>query len=397
MKNTISGCIAGLLLLTGLSISVQAQEVQILSAVVKDKAIDGAEVILQKIGETSVKTATNASGKASFNKAFGGVDDANMTLIVKKAGYSNLVVKCPCDGLTYAISPIMTNLDGLRIVLDWGANPSDMDSHLYSQDGHVYYLKRQGHRANLDVDDVDGFGPETITIEEKPPGRKYLYAVHNFTEGDRKGTTSISTISKAKAFVYVGSTLVRTFYPPRSKIGNTWVVFGIGDNGEFYDINKFADFSNREQVGTFMGSIIASGNFESIPDVSSDQKELANSLNKQGEAEYHKKNYADSEMLYLDAINNNPEHSQAYSNLGLLYQKMGKKAEGLFANRKAIALASGDTRKTVQASSYFNIAKIYEDEQNWQEALKNYEAAQALRDHNAYKKGIEKMKEKIGK
>lgn len=374
--------------------AAHAYEVQILSAVIKDKTIEGAEVIAQKVGEASVKSVTNAAGRASYGATF--ADDGNVTLIVKKTGYSNLVVKCPCNGMTYAISPVMANLDGLRIVLDWGPEPPDLDSHLYFLREHVYFGHREGQFTNLDVDDINGFGPETITLERKLPGVKYLYAVHNFSEGDITGSTSLSAMSRSKVFVYVGSTLVRTFAPPRGKIGNTWVVFGIGNNGEFYDINKFSDLVNRNQVGDFMANLIASGDFQSIPDVSADKLELANTLNKLGEREYHAGNYPSAEMLYLDAIDNNPEHAQAYSNLGLLYQKMGKRAEGLFANRKAIALASGPNRNVVQASSLYNIARIYEDNQAWQDALDNYVAAKRLRDHNAYNSGIDRMKQKLG-
>lgn len=377
-----------------LSTSVATADVQILSAVIKDKTIDGAEVIFQKVGQASVKSVTNNQGKIAFIAPF--ADDSNVTMIVKKNGYSNLVVKCPCDGMTYAVSPVMSNLDGMRIVLAWGATPNDLDSHLYFPGNHVYFSDKSRSSSQLDVDDTNGYGPETITIVKKKAGQKYLYAVHNYTDGDAKGNSSLSVRSRAKVFVYIGSTLVRTFTPPQNKVGNTWVVFGIGDNGEFYDINKFADFSQRDQVGGFMAQIVASGDFTSLPEVTTDQRNLANDLNKQGEREYHAGNYSTAETLYLDAINNNPEHAQAYSNLGLLYQKMGKKAEGLFANRKAIALATGSNANVVKASSYYNIARIYEDEGSWDDALSNYQSAMRLRDHDAYRKGVDRMNQKLG-
>ena len=373
-----------------------AFEIQVLSAVVKDQSLAGVSVILQKNGEASLTATTDANGKTSIANPFNGVDDNTINMIIKKDGYSNLVVKCPCNNLSYALSPSMTNLDGLRVVLQWGPEPKDLDSHLSFPGKHIYFSNKAGSDSKLDVDDTDGFGPETITIDKKHPGEKYLYAVHNYTEGGKKGSISISTISKAKVFVYIGSSLVRTFYPPKNKVGNTWVVFGIGDNGEFYDINKFADFNSRDAVGNFTNEIIASGSFTSVPETTSDQKALADNLNRQGEKEYHKKNFDDSVSLYLEAINNNPEHSQAYSNLGLVYQKMNKKAEALWANRKAIALAEGKTKNTVQASSYFNIARIYEDDGKWQEALDNYTTAKGLKDHPAYNKGIERMKLKVG-
>ncbi len=98
--------------------SVRAESminIQILNAIVKDQVVAGATVTLQKNGEQSVSAITNAQGQANFPVKF--VDDQSTILIVKKTGYSNLVVKCPCAGTTYAISPVMTSLDGMRIVL----------------------------------------------------------------------------------------------------------------------------------------------------------------------------------------------------------------------------------------------------------------------------------------
>lgn len=126
--------------------------IQILNAIVKDQVVSGANITLQKNGEQSVTAVTNSQGQASFPVKF--ADDQTTLLIVKKPGYSNLVVKCPCAGTTYAISPIMTSLDGMRIVLNWGANPLDLDSHLVFSNNHVYFSQTNGDHANLDVDDT---------------------------------------------------------------------------------------------------------------------------------------------------------------------------------------------------------------------------------------------------
>ncbi|OJT20336.1 hypothetical protein BO221_30340 [Archangium sp. Cb G35] len=379
------------------AMAADAIKVQILSATVKDQKIAGAEVIAQKNGEASIKGTTAADGTVRFEKPFGGADDSAVSLIVKKDGYSNLVVKCPCDGLSYAISPVMSqNLDGMRIVLNWGAQPSDLDSHLVHPSTHVFYSAKKGDLANLDVDDTTSYGPETVTLEKKKNGVKYLYAVHNYTEGDKQGSVTLSNNSQAKVFVYVGSSLVRTFTPPKGKAGNVWVVFGIGDNGEFYDINKFTDVKDRGQVGSFMQGLIKGGGFQSVPEVSVDQTRLADTLNKQGEKTYHEGKLDEAVSLYLEAIANNPEHGQAYSNLGLAYQKLNRNAEALWANRKAIALASGKAAATIRASSFYNIARVYEGEQKWADALENFQSALGQKDHDAYKKGIVRMKEKLG-
>jgi uncharacterized protein YfaP (DUF2135 family) len=371
--------------------------IQVLSATVKDQRIAGAEVIVQKNGESSLKGTTGADGSARFDKPFGGADDGAVSLIIKKEGYSNLVVKCPCDGLTYAISPVMVqNLDGMRIVLNWGAQPSDLDSHLVHPSTHVFFSNQKGDKANLDVDDTTSYGPETITLEKKKPGVKYLYAVHNYTEGDKKGSLTVSNNSQAKVFAYVGSSLVRTFTPPKGKAGNVWVVFGIGENGEFYDINKFTDVTDRDKVGDFMQGLIQGGGFQSVPEVTVDQTRLADTLNKQGEKAYHEGKLDEAVSLYLEAIANNPEHGQAYSNLGLAYQKLNRNAEALWANRKAIALASGKNAATIRASSFYNIARVYEADGKYAEALENFQSALGNKDHPAYKTGIERMKQQLG-
>jgi uncharacterized protein YfaP (DUF2135 family) len=384
-------------LLTGSLTHAEGIQVQILDATIKDKVVAGAEVILQKNGEASVTARSGADGTVALPAKPGSTDDASMTLIAKKEGYSSLVVRCPCGGLTYALSPVISTLDGMRIVLDWGATPRDLDSHLVYEDQHVYFSSRNGRDSNLDVDDTDGFGPETITVMKKHPGVRYVYAVHDYTHGDQHGSGALSQTSQAQVFVYVGSSLVRTFRPPAAKPGNVWVVFAIGEDGEFYDINTFHDISSRDKVGEPLAQIVKGGQLVSKPVLLANGSDSANALNKEGERRYHAKQLDEAVRLYLQAIDANPEHAQAYSNLGLAYQKLGNRAEAIWANRKAIALASGATAATVKASSYYNIARVYEEQGEWQSALDSFQQALASKQNEAYTKGIARMNAKLGK
>jgi hypothetical protein len=79
----------------------------------------------------------------------------------------------------------------VRIILNWGSRldqVKDADSHLAcpcgASDGHVYYHARvhetAGHRVELDVDDTDWGGPETITLTRPAPGT-YVYWVHDYS------------------------------------------------------------------------------------------------------------------------------------------------------------------------------------------------------------------------
>ncbi len=84
----------------GVNSDVYAADVNIdiLSATVKDKRIEGVSVTLQRNGAQSVSGTTNASGSVNLGSTF--ADDQDALLIVKKEGYSNLVVKCSCAGMT---------------------------------------------------------------------------------------------------------------------------------------------------------------------------------------------------------------------------------------------------------------------------------------------------------
>ena len=79
----------------------------------------------------------------------------------------------------------------VRIILNWGSRPDqvrDADSHLACACGgaghHVYYQARvheaADHKVELDVDDTDWGGPETITLTRPVPGT-YLYWVHDYS------------------------------------------------------------------------------------------------------------------------------------------------------------------------------------------------------------------------
>lgn len=105
-------CLAAIMPLT--TLGATSTTVRVLSAISKDKAIGNAHVIFQRNGWNSVSGTTDADGRLRLGRApFRGVDDESVLMIVTKRGYSSLVVKCPCDGMTYALSEKMSELDGI--------------------------------------------------------------------------------------------------------------------------------------------------------------------------------------------------------------------------------------------------------------------------------------------
>jgi tetratricopeptide (TPR) repeat protein len=372
----------------GVNANAQDISIQVLSAVEKDKVLDNAEVMIQRNGESSTKRLTNAQGRTTINGGF--QDDSNTLLIIKKENYSTLVVKCPCNDLTYALSPVMKNLDGMRIVLNWGKYPEDLDSHLSFKGNHIYFQHKKGNMANLDVDDTDSYGPETITIENKKFGESYHYFVHDYSNKEDMNSYQLSA-SGAKVFVYVGQSLVKTYYIPKNKKGNVWNLFKINENGEIIDINTI--LSKTEQEVGIDDSY--RGDSEEQVYVSNEDRKRALQLNTKGDLAYQAKDIDGALNFYKQALEYNPVFGQAYGNLGLMYIKKGYKAEAIYANRKAITYAAGNSINTTKASAYYNIAKIFENDNDFEEALNYYKLAKDLKENVVYDNAITRVKSKI--
>jgi len=146
-----------------------------------------------------------------------------------------------------------------------------------------------------------------------------------------------------------------------------------------------------------MKDILTSRDFASQSTISDSDKSRAEALNDAGESAYHKKHYESAMYKYQSAININPNYGQAYSNLGLVFQRLKRNAEAIWANKKAIGLASGVRTKEIKASSYYNIAKVYERQHDYLKALNNYKHALENKEHPAYHKGIKRMNKKLGR
>ena len=143
------------------------------------------------------------------------------------------------------MSPILS-VGETRIVLTWGATPTDLDSYLtgpLSDDSTfwVYWLEPSAgtegvDRVELDVDDVTSYGPETITILNQVDG-VYQYLVHDFDNWGYDPSTGLAN-SQAQVNVYQGSELVATFDVPNQG-GTLWTVFQL-DGDTITSINTMS-------------------------------------------------------------------------------------------------------------------------------------------------------------
>ena len=150
--------------------------------------------------------------------------------------------------------------DQLRIVLKWGEQPRDLDSHLVGPttdggDFHVYFSDRRYETdsnlmADLDLDDTSSYGPETTTIYEMSPG-VYTYMIHDYTNR-RSGSSTALSSSGAYVEVYLGTstTAAYTFYVP-SGGGTLWTVFSYNaSTGTLTPINTMSYHESASTVGS---------------------------------------------------------------------------------------------------------------------------------------------------
>lgn len=166
-------------------------------------------------------------------------------LIATNAGFIGLtnsltLTNAATNQFSFAMSPVILGANTFRIVLTWGAQPADLDSYTMTpviggMQHEVNFFNRGSLTAApfvfLDVDDVNGFGPETTTITNLFPGT-YEFYVENFS-----GTPAIAG-SGAQVSVYSAAGLLQTITVPATGSGFYWRVLQIdGASGQLTVLN----------------------------------------------------------------------------------------------------------------------------------------------------------------
>jgi hypothetical protein len=129
---------------------------------------------------------------------------------------------------------------GFTIKLHWDADETDVDSHLLAPNGTFFDCELDCHYGNpspdwgtigdwlddpfLDVDDVDGYGPEHINISAPRPGI-YTFVVHYYD--DTSWSFGSSASNATVEFLSYGQ-VIQTFGPVNLDQSNrVWDVFSI--------------------------------------------------------------------------------------------------------------------------------------------------------------------------
>jgi len=197
-------------------------------------------------------STTNDFGEYVFTN----LEAGHYTVEAKLDGYTTEYFVVIClgnqeeDNQNHALTPILA-ANETRIILTWGETPSDLDSHLTGPNTngdrfHIYFANQtpDGVGANLDVDDVTSYGPETITITESREGL-YRYSVHNYSDKFDNPSSTLAA-SEAHVRVYQGNELIGDFHV-RNAPGTLWTVFEMED-GIITPINELSYESDEDNV-----------------------------------------------------------------------------------------------------------------------------------------------------
>ena len=198
--------------------------------------------IYGNVGDYAVNS--NASGFYQL-EALEGSYTAELTKNGYVTGYLNLVCGQMDINQDAVITPVLS-ANQYRVVLTWGENPLDVDSHLTGPlaDGsrfHVFYNSKIAYDggekvAELDLDDRYSYGPETITttLTQNQNG-VYRYSVQDYTNRGNNPSSALS-LSGAQVKLYNGNELINTFNVPVNQGGTLWNVFEL-ENGTLRKIN----------------------------------------------------------------------------------------------------------------------------------------------------------------
>lgn len=238
-------------------------------------AVTGLAIPNVSLTSNGTTVMSDATGTGTLSGLVAGVTSLSASTANYSTTTRQVTLSCTA-GAVNSIGISLSPLTGLgamsansaRITLTWGANPSDLDAHLTApsimSNGsltdttnrvHTYYGNRVTDVAVLDIDKMNGFGPETITISP-PTGSTtlrpglYRYSVHHYS-----GRGFINT-SNASVTLTLGGQQ-QTFLPPAGTLmgrNDVWTVLelAVSSSGAttIYPVNTYSSVISSSAVRT---------------------------------------------------------------------------------------------------------------------------------------------------
>lgn len=224
---------------------------------------------LDTLGAFVAQDTTNVLGQWSLRLTLG-----NYVCVITAAGRVPAIASVPVNDtaaqqMTTSLTPPVP-AGQMRIVLNWGAQPSDLDSHLTGDSTtasgqpryHVFYANQVVTNAAgdtiafLDLDDVTSYGPETITIYRFFPGT-LRYKIHDYTNRNTFGSHYLSDSSRATVRVYTSAGQIREDHVITGRAGNQWHVYNIdGSTRNITFINTIRDSVSSPTDTSFRPTVL---------------------------------------------------------------------------------------------------------------------------------------------
>lgn len=194
---------------------------------VTDQPISGAKVTIMELGEFT----SQLDGSIIFDKP---TADKRFTFSFNAENYISFtdqfeVVAGTIFANRFYASPKL-DIGSIRIVLEWGNKPNDLDLHLIKQNAyHISYRDKKisdDGKAQLDRDAQNGYGPETITLSDLDENAIYSCYVQDYTNRDKPKSKQLSK-SQARVKLYMDGQLMQTFRINEKQQANRWNLFEI--------------------------------------------------------------------------------------------------------------------------------------------------------------------------
>lgn len=114
----------------------------------------------------------------------------------------------------------------LLVVTSWDTDNTDVDTHVYANGQHIWYADKDPEIGNLDIDDVNGYGPETITSEMT--GLEWEVKLHYYSDHGNG-----STNATVRVIYYDGTDVCDLTIPVDGFSSGEWFPIGIFGGADF--------------------------------------------------------------------------------------------------------------------------------------------------------------------
>ncbi|MCR5217116.1 hypothetical protein [Treponema sp.] len=139
--------------------------------------------------------------------------------------------------------PKKVDYERIKIILDWGFEPEDLDCHVICGKHHVFFGNKSEYGIRLDRDDATGYGPETITIKEAKADEKYEFYIQDFSNMGKHDSEELSYSGASVKVYFNNEEDCKVFKIKKGQAGTIWHVFDISNKNQIEVIDEVSSDS----------------------------------------------------------------------------------------------------------------------------------------------------------